>query len=105
MENPTCKKHGVPMAIKWYAEGTPFQDFDGYYCPQCKYEMEHTCNHPVQVPKDKLIEADAERLKSYLGGITLGWHDLHYWSCERVDKKVGYQLQNNADLQKMVYSN
>ena len=33
-----CEKHRCELKIKWYSEGTPYCDFDGYYCPECERE-------------------------------------------------------------------
>lgn len=39
MTGPICDRHNIELRIRWYKEGTPRQDFDGYYCPECEAEQ------------------------------------------------------------------
>lgn len=42
-----CNIHNCKLEIKWYAEGTPHQDFDGFYCPICQKEHHERINDPA----------------------------------------------------------
>lgn len=102
MNNPICEKHGIEMKIRYVYEGTPFQDFDGYYCPQCRHEQEVTCDHPVYVPKEYVLLKEAELLRRRATRLTPRLEEIHYWSWDRVDRIVGNQLQKDPILRMLV---
>lgn len=64
-----CRKHGVELKVRYYMDGTPFQDFDGLFCPLCEHEekerreqFERDNPHIIQLIKD----ADGIRKKALM---------------------------------------
>lgn len=59
-----CIKHGCELKIRWYMEGTPFQDFDGLYCPACESErIESIERFRRDNPRVVRLEEEAEAIR------------------------------------------
>ena len=76
-----CKTHGYKLEIRWYAEGTPRQDFDGFYCPECEKaeRAERKANeHWLKLVGEAEDLERAIRLRKPHSGIK-GWEAVNRW--------------------------
>jgi len=76
-----CSKHGCEMKIKWYAEGTPRQDFDGFYCPQCDEEAREEAKanqYWLRLVREAEELERAIRLRKPHDGVK-GWEKINKW--------------------------
>lgn len=94
-----CQKHNCKLEITYVHEGTPYQDFNGYECPECRKEKEERHKAWIEytkTPEYKAQKAEEEKLRRLEMRIK-GWEEIVQRpgrSWEDIDQHWGGLLKN-----------